>query len=257
MSIRPNHAATLLLSALLLASTFFSLPSLAEDNPVALKPYRLEYQAVYNFLMPFKGKAIRELTQLEDGSWQLAHSVNSALIKVKENSYFQWQDNQPLVSQYDYLQSSIAKKKRIDMAFDWAQNQATNSAYDPARTFAIEPGTQDKLSYQVWMRQHLLEGQQPQSYVIADKKRLKTYNFEVLGEEILETKLGKVNTLKLKRDRGPDAERQTIFWLVPEWDYLLAQIEQTERGKTYRVKIKNGSLDGEPLKVMAESVDPQ
>ena len=61
----------------------------------------------------------------------------------------------------------------------------------------------------------------------------KNYIFEVVGEEEIDTKLGKLKTLKLVRKRE-DSDRESIFWSAPEMHYLPVKIEITEDGRKKR-----------------------
>jgi hypothetical protein len=87
----------------------------------------------------------------------------------------------------------------------------------------------------------------PNPYDIVDRKRLKQYRFELLGEELVETPIGKLNTVKLKRLRKEGSPRETIIWLAKDWDFLLTKIHQKENGKSYEIILSEGELAGKPI----------
>lgn len=217
-----------------------------------IKPYRAGYQASYRFMLPFKGTATRELTQTENGQWQLLHRVKSPMIKLEESSLFAWTENQPKPISYLYQQSGLTKKRKVSLSFDWSNMLAINSAPDEPINLKLLPGSLDKLNYQLKLRQDLSSQNKPGSYYVADRKRLKQYSFDLLGEEQLETPLGRFNTVKLKRSRGKDSSRETIFWLAKDWDYLLLKIQQKENGKSYEIVMSEGELDGTAIKGLSE-----
>jgi hypothetical protein len=104
----------------------------------------------------------------------------------------------------------------------------------------VPTGTQDKLSYQLQLRLDLLAGKTDMTYAVADGGKLKEYRFKVTGEEQIDTPYGRYNAVRVMRDRGEDADRETLIWLAPELDYLIVRLEQTESdGKTYALLLKN------------------
>ncbi len=96
------------------------------------------------------------------------------------------------------------------------------------------------------MQQDLLNGQKNFTYQIADGGRLKEYKFMTVGEEMLDTPLGKVNTIKVKRSREND-ERVTYAWLAKDWNYLLVRLQQEEKGEAYTIYIHTAILDGKAI----------
>lgn len=219
-----------------------------ENTTNFIKPYRVAYHASFDFFLPVEGKAIRQLERQENGQWLLSHTVDSALLTLKETSLFDWQQQQPKPQVYQLKQNSIGKKKSELLEFDWSNLQAHHQTNKPAGTLDIPANTFDKLTYQLKIRQDLLNGGEPGIYTVAEKRKLKEYGFILLGSEQLDTPVGKLNTVKIKRDRGADSKRQTILWLAKDWDYLLVKIEQQEKGKNYEVVMTEGELDGNPIK---------
>jgi len=221
-----------------------------EDSAGFLKPYRTVFNVNFDFFLAVKGTAIRELKRQENGQWLLSHTVDSSLLALKETSLFDWQQQQPKPQVYQLKQSSIGKKKNQLLEFDWSKLQAHHKTNKPAGTLDIPATTFDKLTYQLKMRLDLLNEKEPNIYTIAEKRKLKEYRFILLGSELLDTPVGKLDTVKIKRDRGANSKRQTTLWLAKDWDYLLVKIKQQEKGKNYEVVISEGELDGKPIKGM-------
>lgn len=212
-----------------------------------IKPYRTAYEANYRFLLPFSGSATRELVQTEDGQWQLLHKVSSPMIKLEESSLFSWIDNQAKPISYHYRQSNLTKKREISLTFDWPNLQAISAITDEPIQIDIKPNCFDQLNYQLQLRYDLQVLGKPNPYDIVDRKRLKQYRFELLGEELVETPIGKLNTVKLKRLRKEGSPRETIIWLAKDWDFLLTKIHQKENGKSYEIVLSEGELAGKPI----------
>lgn len=212
-----------------------------------IKPYRTVYKAQFDTFLTFEGKAVRQLQQQENGRWLLSHTIESGVISVKETSLFDWQQQRPKTQAYRYKQNSIGKDKNEQLDFDWSARQVQHKTDKAPGSFAIPDNTLDRLTYQLKIRQDLLNGEEPAVYTVADKRKLKEYGFILLGEEQIDTPVGTLNTLKIKRDRGPDSKRETTLWLAKDWDYLLVKIHQQEKGKDYEVVMEEGSLNGQPI----------
>ena len=225
----------------------FVLAQPAAADQSFLKPYKLSYTTTYKFLLPLQGSATRELLKTEDNRWRINHKIDSAVIKLRESSLFSYNENRIHPLDYDYRQSALAKDREVSLRFDWARMLATNTTENPNIDIKLVPDALDKLNYQLQLRIDLATRNQPGAYQLVDRKRLREYRFEVLGEELLETAVGKLNTLKLRRLREPDASRETVIWLAKDWDYLLVQIQQEERGKSYEILLSEGELDGTPI----------
>ncbi len=220
------------------------LASALSAGSFTIKPYSTTYQAQYDFLLPFKGTATRELSKSESGEWVLAHHIKSPMIKLIETSRFNWQNNRPTPLSYQYSQSTLTNKKKVLLEFDWAKMEATNKALDEPVIIALQTNTLDKINYQLQLRKDLIEKGSMDTYSVADRKRIKEYQFETLGEELLQTAVGTLRTLKIRRARKPDAKRQTTIWLAKDWDYLVVQIQQIENSKSYTIQLAEGTLDG-------------
>lgn len=225
-----------------------SATTLASTGQNFIKPYRAVYDANFNVILPFQGKAVRQLKQQENGHWLLSHTIDSGVLSLQETSLFDWQAQQPKPLAYHYQQNSIGKNKNETLDFDWPAKQVHHQTDKAPGSFAIPDNTLDKLTYQLKIRQDLANSRGVGVYTVADKRKLKEYGFILLGPELLDTPVGKLETVKLKRDRGPNSDRETILWLAKEWDYLLVKIQQREDGKDYEVVMVEGDLNGQPIK---------
>ena len=88
------------------------------------------------------------------------------------------------------------------------------------------------------------------SYQVVDGDEIETYDFRVLGEEKVGTRVGQVDAIKVERVRDPtQSKRQTILWFAKDWDYLLVRLHQVEKdGKEYQIMLQDGSVNGQPVK---------
>jgi len=183
-------------------------------------------------------KGIRELSKISENRYLFSASVSSMLISIQEQSTFSKQaDDQLVPEEYQYHRHGIGKNRKAMLKFDWAAHQVLNDVQSKPWQMDIPDGVLDKLLYQIQMRADLLHNYsrlpQPREliYQIADGGRIKTYQFKNLGEEIIDTPVGKLNTVKITRT-GSNNKRETIFWLAKDWQFLLARLVQIKAGKT-------------------------
>ncbi len=113
--------------------------------------------------------------------------------------------------------------------------------------------TLDKLLFQFRMREDLqdaLQKGQPwpeMNYLVADNGRIKNYNFKITGEEFIDTPVGRIKTVKAVRIRK-EGERSTIFWLAPNYEFMLVRLLQTEKkGRGFELLLKEAEFDGEQV----------
>ncbi|MFT5927761.1 MAG: hypothetical protein ACI805_000877, partial [Candidatus Azotimanducaceae bacterium] len=84
-------------------------------------------------------------------------------------------------------------------------------------------------------------------YVIADGGKLKNYSFKVIGEEEIDTPLGKMKTIKVSRVKDT-RNRESTFWLAPEYDFLLVRFQQLEAdGDGFELLLREAEFEGRKL----------
>lgn len=228
----------LILTGLLFASTV----AVAADAP---KTFDNQYKAK---LYGFNITVTNRLTQTAPNQYELLFKFDSMIGTITETSRMQWDSAKQTVKPLHYLykRRGLGKDRDADLSFDWENKIVTNKVQKTNWQMDINQRVQDKLSYQIQLQQDLLNGQKNFSYQIADGGRLKDYKFITLGEEVLDTPLGKVNTVKVKRSRESD-ERVTYAWLAKDWNYLLVRLQQEEKGNEYTIYIHKASVDGKPI----------
>jgi hypothetical protein len=228
-------------SVLIFLAAFSSLATAAN----APKTFDNEYKAK---LYGFNITVTNRLTKTTDNQYNLLFKADSLIGSITEQSQMQWNPAQQTISplRYSYARRGLSKDRTAELSFDWKNKSVTNNVQKTSWQMDIAQRVQDKLSYQIQMQQDLLNGKKDVTYQIADGGRLKEYKFLVVGEEMLDTPLGKVNTIKVKRSREND-ERVTYAWLAKDWSYLLVRLQQEEKGETYTIYIHKATLDGKPI----------
>lgn len=149
---------------------------------------------------------------VERSEWQLDHGVL-----------------QPL--NYSYRRSGGDKDRNVAVRFDWENNQAENTVKGHSWRMPVPAGTLDKLSYVLVLMEDLAANKSELRYRIADGGRLKIYQLSIEGEERIDTALGPLDTVIVRRLRDSD-ERETLLWCAKSLNYLPVMIEHREKDGT-------------------------
>lgn len=212
--------------------------------------YTASYQASYS---GFTATAYRELKQLQDNRFDLEQSLalrvlGAQLGAVEEVSRFDWLNEQPVPLFYDYQQTGISSRE-ISVEFDWPAGNAISREDDESWQLAISPGVMDRLSFQLALRQRLRTQQSGDiALSMVDGDEVEHHVYRIGETEVIETGLGRLETVKVERVREADSNRRTIFWLAVDWDYLLVRLLQT-RGSREETELllQDANLNGQPV----------
>ena len=79
-----------------------------------------------------------------------------------------------------------------------------------------------------------------------DTDEIDAHHYRIVGEEVLETNLGRLNTVRVEKVRRDSDSRSTVIWLATDWDYLLVGLEQINgSGRTVELFLLRATVDGE------------
>lgn len=199
--------------------------------------------------MGFKVTVTHSLTPLDDGTYQMRFFARSWFASIDETSHLRIDEEkqQVIPLHYKYQRRVLRRDRDAELTFDWDNHTVTNNVQNTTWKMDITQRVQDKLSYQLQLQLDLLNNKKDLVYQIADGGRLKEYGFETVGEEVLETPLGKVSTIKVKRSREND-DRVTHAWLAKDWNYLLVRLQQEEDGDAYTIYLGKAQINGKTIK---------
>lgn len=235
---RRSLSATLLTAFCLLAG-----PALAAGTDAALQPYRLSYAATMNGM---DINAERQLS-INGDNYQLVTSAKNMLGSITEEGKFTLDGKGVIVDQgYQYERNIIGMKKEEELSYDRTAGVANYESKKKKRQVKLDGNYLNQLSYQIQLQRDLLNGVSDLQYQVIARGRLKDYNFEILGEENLQTPLGPFKTIKVRRVREDD-DRETIMWFAPSLNYLLVQLWQHEDGDDHKLVIKSGTINNQPI----------
>ena len=228
---------------LFLFTLCISLASRAAELP---NSFSNEYTST---AMGFKVTVTHSLTPQDDGTYLMRFFARSWFASIDETSRLRIdEEKQQIVPlHYKYQRRVLGRDRDAELTFDWDTKTVTNNVQNTTWKMDIAQRVQDKLSYQLQLQQDLVNNKKELVYQIADGGRLKEYGFEIVSEEMLETPLGKVNTIKVKRSREND-DRVTYAWLAKDWDYLLVRLQQEEDGDAYTIYLGKAEVNGKKIK---------
>jgi hypothetical protein len=135
--------------------------------------------------------------------------------------------------QYRFAHTGIDDERHVTIDFDWSAGEVTNTVNGDAWQMAVPTGTLDKLSVQLALSVALRQGQRgPFQFPVADGGKLKTYHFEVVGEEEVETPAGRFKAIRVLRKKD---KRQTTLWFAPKLDWMPIRLDQPKKKMSMRL----------------------
>lgn len=178
------------------------------------------------------GEVRRELVKSGDGTYILnSHSKSTGLAsmfvkdKIVEMSTWRLHKNRPRPISYAYHRTGGKRERHVELKFDWKTGTVTNDIGGDRWSMEVPNEALDKLLYQLVLMIDLRQPTDKITYDIADGGKLKEYQFDILGEETLETNLGELKTIKLERNRD---HRITTIWCAKQYGYLPVKIKQND-----------------------------
>jgi len=174
----------------------------------------------------------------KDGTWRyqsrsipLGWLATAMGISVTETSTLKWHGNDFIVSEYRYERTG--KSKKAHLKFDWDAMKVTNTINGDLWKMDVPRGTVDKLSILLALMTQLKADVKTYRFSVADGGKLKTYEFNILGEDSIDTTLGRLKTIKVSRNKLGHKDGRSTLWLAPELNNFIVRVEK---------KDKNGEL---------------
>ncbi len=179
------------------------------------------------------GEMTRTLTPNGDGTYTYeSHSKPTGYARwftsttLIEKSKWVYHNNSLRPLGYSYDRSGDEDRERhVKLDFDWTKRRVTNTINNDPWKMDVPENTMDKLLYHLALMHDLQTGRKQLTYSVADGGSLKEYEFEVLGNEKIETNLGTFNTIKLVRP----GRRETVLWCAIDYNYVPVRIEQEDK----------------------------
>jgi hypothetical protein len=161
----------------------------------------------------------------ETNSTGLASIFYKLHVLEESHWYLHEQQIKPLNYSYDRIKKKKEKHKKT--VFDWKNMQAHYVGDGTKSSFELQAGMTDKLLYQINLMHDLKMGHTPTSYTVVDGAKIKTYKLKYLGEESIDTPIGRFNTMKFSRLKSGNKDRITL-WCAEDLHYLPIKVESID-----------------------------
>jgi len=138
---------------------------------------------------------------------------------IEEQSDFGFRNGIVMPASFQLTQRVSIYKRHEFVGFDWASKKATGKKKRDDFTLDIVPGMQDKLSVYLYIADSICRGENDIDAWVVSGPELKTYEYRFQAVEPLETVLGRVEAVHIRRG-GPEDEKQTDMWHAAEAHFL-------------------------------------
>ena len=141
---------------------------------------------------------------------------------------------------YSYKRTGGKKNRDVEINFNWNNQQIINRVNDSVWRMKTQSGVLDKLLYQLVIMIDLKSGNIPEKYMVADGGKIKEYVFEYIQDEVIETPIGSLNTMKFSLYKKN--KQKTFLWCAYDLDFL-------------PIKVITKENDGRLSKAIIESIN--
>jgi hypothetical protein len=199
------------------------------------------YQAYYG--VEYKGRRLGEslhsLARGAESDHYRFESVTTArglarLVRprpIVEQSWFEQNGSSLRPLEFHITDGTRKGDDNIAISFDWEERKARIETADGRRELPLEPGIHDRVTLQLALMAELEGDLRPGPHALIDDASVKTYRYEIDGEETLETLNGTYETIRVTQ-RREGSSRHTIIWAAPSLRYLPVRIEQRRNDET-------------------------
>ena len=218
-----------------------------EDNsqsPISL------YHA--NYLAKFSGldiEAVQRLEEIEPGIYRESLTAKNFLGKIDEQSTFSLTDKQQLrPTEYSYIRSVFGRTKTEVQRFDWHNSTLHYRKNDSNKEIALAAGQLDMITHRLQLRRDLNAGHRAFSYPVISRGKLKQYDYRVVGNEVLQTAIGPLQTVRVERVVDAASNSQFTAWLASDWDHLIVKLEQKKNGDSHQLRLRSAVVNNQVVR---------
>ena len=171
----------------------------------------------------YKGLSVKMTSSLRyvDSTYEITQTSKAPFARIDESSKFHISDGVFSSDSYQYKRSVFGSKKSYEINFDEEKQTATYSGNDDdTRTISIPQGVADYLNYPLQIRQDLKRygtDYPATDYAIVNRGRLVHYQFRFLREEVIQTPVGRLNTIVIEK---ADDDNRAVMWMATDWAYV-------------------------------------
>lgn len=181
------------------------------------------------------GQSTLELAARDNDEWLFETRSEASLYFMSfsdhEQSRFVWHNERPKPLAFSKERKRPGKTERVQQQFDWQSQTDRGTRGKKSWSTALLGDTHDLQSHLLALQLDLRAGKHELMYAVSRHGRVRQYQYKISKEEVLDTALGRLSTLRVERIRDADDDRQTISWLAPSLDFIPVRIQQFEKGE--------------------------
>jgi hypothetical protein len=225
-------------------------PTGDQASSAGLQPYKASYKTTA------RGMNItlnRELKRDSNDKWVLTNGGKMLVVGFHEQSVFTVDGDRVVPDSYVYQGTGLINRRR-EVHFTPGADTIRSLYKKQWYELPYQADTLDRMSQQEQLRLVLINADNPQLDVtlkVADAKRVKDYHLKFIGEEVLQTAVGSVATLRFERVHE-DGDRTSEFWVAPAWDYLMVKTLHVEDDKPVEAILTSATIGGKAVTPLAE-----
>ena len=158
-------------------------------------------------------QVVLENTTADVFSYRMDTRVKRGLIRphILQRSEFTWKNGIVLPTSFQSTQKLSFYKRSEFVDFNWEKMKATGRKKRVDFEMDIHPGMQDKLTIYLFLAHELCKGGYSIEADIVSGPILKTYSYHFQAKQSLQTKLGALETIHIRRGT-PEEQKQTDLW---------------------------------------------
>lgn len=211
----------------------------------AVSPHEFSasYSATYN------GMAVTAERQLyhHEGSFEEKMMLSSLLGSVRELSQFNIIGSRPQPLSSEYALSLFGMKRTEEQIFDWDSLLVDYKRDQKERQISVDPDCLDITTHRLALAADLRRNIDVLEYCVIHRGKRKIYRYQLLGERVLDTAVGPLNTFHIQRLRDNDDSRSTELWMAVDWDLLLVRLHQNEDDEEYLLELSSARVAGQEV----------
>jgi hypothetical protein len=249
---KPISVLAISMAIILAMGVFVASLSWAEKLQVAsefLVPLEMKYST------KIKGMDV-ELTQRlvknESGQFEESIVAKGVLGKVTEKGLFHLsQKGHVIPDSFTKKQKTIIGKRFEFQEYDWQAKKLDFSFKEGTGSIGLRSGYQDTMTHKQQLRLDLASGLKNIYYTVIKNGKIEDYHYQVIGNEVLATNIGELNTTILLRkdiiEGKESADIQSKIWLASDWGFVMMKFKTYDQDKVTTMKFTQGTLNGQPI----------
>ena len=176
-----------------------------------------------------------------DGTYTLSGRGKNMLINMNESADFQIKEGRVKGLRFDSRVKTLKTNKRR-VLFNESEGIIDSMKRGDWTQHPWEPDVLDRFSQQQQLRLTLLQTEEPPdllTFRVVDGPKVSEKRWERLADEIIDTPIGSLATVKYRAVHTNPKKRASEIWLAPRLDYLMVKTTHVERSSTVKVAIKS------------------